>query len=250
MRLELTAILTAALPIVGAAQSSPQSAIGANASLPSIGLPLPPIGLPLPPIGLSPAIGTPRLRDGRPSQPIEDQHRRHGAAKGLRAKQTVVYVVPGYPWNYLPAAPGFPDPSTGYREREPLIGTLHLDVQPMGVAQVYVDGFFVGMLDDFGGELALEAGPHTIDIRADGYERVSLDVRILPGRAITYRAVLIRQTPSATPTAPGRPPDVEPAASQPVYFIPGCYLGNIPPKDLSLTLPATCDTSRVKTFER
>jgi PEGA domain len=248
MRLELAAILTAALPIVGAAQSSRQSPVATTAPLPPIGLPLPPIGLPLPPFGLSPAIETPRLRDGRPSHPMQDQHRRHSAAKGRRTQQTVVYVVPAYPWNDYPAAPGFPDPSSEYREMEPLVGTLRLDVQPMGVAQVYVDGFYVGMLGDFGGELALEAGPHTIEIRADGYERVSLDVRIPPGRAITYRASLVRQTPSATPAAPTRSPDVEPAASQPVYFIPGCYLGNIPPKDVRL--PDSCDRSRVKTLEQ
>lgn len=43
------------------------------------------------------------------------------------------------------------------------------------------------------------------------------------------------------------PPVAPPPSPQPVYFIPGCYLGNIPPKDAKL--PETCDLSKVTVFE-
>jgi hypothetical protein len=48
--------------------------------------------------------------------------------------------------------------------------------------------------------------------------------------------------------APQDPPDATaPVPRTTVYFIPGCYLGNIPPKDAKL--PATCDQSSTQTFE-
>ena len=39
-------------------------------------------------------------------------------------------------------------------------------------------------------QLQLESGPHRIEVRADGYEPLSFEVRILPGRTITYKADL------------------------------------------------------------
>ena len=43
------------------------------------------------------------------------------------------------------------------------------------------------------------------------------------------------------------PTQVPPRAPATIYFIPGCYLGDVPPKDAGL--PAGCDASRAVTFK-
>jgi hypothetical protein len=56
-----------------------------------------------------------------------------------------------------------------------------------------VDGYYAGVVDDFDGvfqALRLEEGPYRIEIVAPGYEPIDFDVRIQPGRKITYRGDL------------------------------------------------------------
>src|SRR5206468_2503108 len=58
-------------------------------------------------------------------------------------------------------------------------------------AEVFADGYYVGIVDDFDGvfqHLNLEAGPHRIEIRAPGLAPIAFDVLVEPGRTITYRA--------------------------------------------------------------
>src|SRR6185369_3518149 len=57
-----------------------------------------------------------------------------------------------------------PSDSSGYDGDQ---GSLRLKVKPVD-ASVYVDGYYVGIVDDFDGifqRLHLEAGPHRIEIR-------------------------------------------------------------------------------------
>lgn len=71
-------------------------------------------------------------------------------------------------------------------------GAIRLKVKPRD-AEVFVDGYYVGRVDDFDGifqRLELEAGPHRIEIRESGRPPVSFDVRIIPGETITYNADL------------------------------------------------------------
>lgn len=71
-------------------------------------------------------------------------------------------------------------------------GSLHLKMKPRH-AQVYVDGYYAGVVDDFDGifqRLQIEAGPHRIEVRAPGYETVRFDVQIAPDRKTTYRGDL------------------------------------------------------------
>ena len=71
-------------------------------------------------------------------------------------------------------------------------GELRLQVHPRH-AEVYVDGYFAGHVDDFDGvfqALRLEEGPYRIEIVAPGYETLEFEVRILPGRKTTYRGEL------------------------------------------------------------
>jgi hypothetical protein len=54
-------------------------------------------------------------------------------------------------------------------------------------AQVYVDGYYAGIVDDFDGafqRLELESGAHQIEIRAPGLPPMTFDVNIQPGRTL------------------------------------------------------------------
>ena len=71
-------------------------------------------------------------------------------------------------------------------------GAVRLKVRPSG-AEVFVDGYYVGIVDEFDNpfqQLQLESGPHRIEVREDGYEPLTFEVRIVPGRTITYNGEL------------------------------------------------------------
>ena len=71
-------------------------------------------------------------------------------------------------------------------------GELRLRVHPRH-AEVYVDGYFAGHVDDFDGTfqgLRLEEGEYRIEIVAPGYEPLEIDIRVQAGRKVTYRGEL------------------------------------------------------------
>jgi hypothetical protein len=86
-------------------------------------------------------------------------------------------------------------PAPGYGSPDPAaygVGNLHLKVSPRD-AQVYVDGHFVGLVDDFDGffqRLTIDSGSHRIEIRKPGFATLSFDVRIPPDETVTYRGEL------------------------------------------------------------
>jgi len=58
-----------------------------------------------------------------------------------------------------------------------------------------VDGYYVGVVDDFDGvfqRLRLEPGPHHLEIRLAEYDDLSVDVMIHPDHTTTYHGDLIR----------------------------------------------------------
>ena len=196
--------------------------------LPRPVLPLPQIGLQLPQHGLRPW-------HGRPEHGTSHRETSYlGAAYGGAAYfgwPMIVYYAPE-PCAAVPAQPEPPPKAV----EPPALGRLILDIAP-ATAQIFVDGYYVGVPEDFsagrGGGL-LGAGPHHIDISADRHEPVAVELMISANHPVTYRAAL-----------KGFPP---PAAVPPTtfYLIPGCYMGNIPPKDAHL--PPTCDQSRTVTW--
>jgi hypothetical protein len=119
-------------------------------------------------------------------------------------------------------------------------GALSVDILPT-FAQIYVDHRYVGMSYELRGGLMLDAGPHRVEFRADDHTPSVVYVTIEPGRQISYETALVRQDVE---------PDPQPAAARQatpamtVYFIPGCYLGNVPPT--AVRLPAGCDVSATK----
>jgi hypothetical protein len=70
-------------------------------------------------------------------------------------------------------------------------GGVQLDVQPWR-AQVYVDGAYVGVVDDFKGyyrHLELGAGPHVIMIVMPDYDPLIVDMLVSPGQ-VSMRGTL------------------------------------------------------------
>jgi hypothetical protein len=92
--------------------------------------------------------------------------------------------------------PAYDYPSAGYGYYSLAPGRAYGAVRIVDAppdAQVFVDGYYAGVVDDYDGvfqHLNLEAGPHHIEIEEQGYPPIAFDVRVEPGRTITYRANL------------------------------------------------------------
>ena len=94
----------------------------------------------------------------------------------------------GYYDPWYGAYPSSPQPSGSYSDE----GSLRLKIKPRE-AEVYVDGYYVGIVDDFNGifqRLHIESGPHRIEVRAPGFEPLTFDVRITPNHSTTYQGEL------------------------------------------------------------
>lgn len=98
------------------------------------------------------------------------------------------YYSMGYPYGGYGSAlppPAYVSAAPGYA-----YGGVRIKDAPPD-AQVFADGYYMGVVDDFDGpfqHLNLTAGPHQIEIRAAGYQPITFDVNVQPGRTITYRA--------------------------------------------------------------
>jgi hypothetical protein len=139
-------------------------------------------------------------------------------------------------------APPPPEPETGF---------LRLDL-----LQVFVDGLYLGTIDDLGDDIELGLGPRRIELRAPGYRTLIFDTRIEFDRTVVYRGALdpVEQAPEApstrafeTPQAPQTPEAAKaPQGSRTMYLIPGCYMGNVQPT--AAMLPPGCDISKLVTM--
>jgi hypothetical protein len=93
---------------------------------------------------------------------------------------------------YDPYGPWYGYGQSAYRV--PADGSLRLKVKPRD-AQVYVNGYYVGPVDDFDGvfqRLHLPSGPHRIEVRAPGYETLVFDVLIRFDQTTTFEGELQR----------------------------------------------------------
>lgn len=145
---------------------------------------------------------------------------------------------------YVPVAglPGF-QPSVALPPSVVMArGGLTIETLP-DVAQVYVDGFYVGLAQEFGlrgRALDLTAGAHRVELRAPGYETLSFNVLIAPNETLRYRGDM--QALSSNPAVsvvPSQPP-----TAKNFYVIPNCYAGDKPP---TAALPPGCDLKKLRT---
>ncbi len=149
------------------------------------------------------AVATTRDRDDQPGRGTAVR-RRPGTGGPTVVVNNPGYLGGYYPWGYGGLGlgyggyyGGFYDPwmydpgyatNWGYGYQ----GSIRLKISPRN-AEVYVDGYFAGEVDQYDGvfqKLNLDAGPHRIEIREEGFDALSFEVRIQPDRKITYRGEL------------------------------------------------------------
>jgi len=249
--LAATASAAAAQSRGGLTDDMPTPSIGLP--LPHIGLPLPPMGLPLPPMGLPPENARPfdRTRSERPNI-LEPQRpaRPERIDRSDRVHRPASIVLLGWPYWPWPTAeypssptPSAPPPPPLNQATGRLLLSLHSGVDP----QIFVDGYYVGLLSDVSGELILDAGGHTIDLHEEGYLDARVNVKIPLDGTITYDVALkpIAAAPSSSAAPVASAPTAAPAPAT-IYVVPGCYVGNVPPQQI--TLPAGCEGRGSITF--
>jgi PEGA domain len=106
----------------------------------------------------------------------------------------------------------------GYGFRDELTSSLRLVVTPRE-AEVYVDGYAAGTVDDYDGifqRLHLEPGSHEIVLYLEGFRTIRQNLYLNPSttRKVTYAmerlpAGDVSEPPPAPPPAPLEPPQVE-----------------------------------------
>ena len=77
-------------------------------------------------------------------------------------------------------------------------GGLRLEIEPK-TAQVFVDGYYAGVVDDFNGHfqhLDLTPGGHRIEVRQPGFQPLTLEPYVQPDHTTDFKAALI---PAAQP---------------------------------------------------
>lgn len=128
----------------------------------------------------------------------------------------------GYPFGMPPLGPAFMGPAAG---------SARIRVFPTS-AEVYVDGYMAGIVDDFDGffqRLDVAPGEHELTFYLAGYQSVTQRVLFQPGKTLDIRYDL-------QPLPPGAPPDPRPAASAPPVAPPA---GVVAPDDPTAQPPAT-----------
>lgn len=134
-----------------------------------------------------------------------------GLAPGCAGYYSSNYFYPGYygPGGYGGSYGGgywggstyWPDYGGGgggsyYGESNPgANASLKLKVKPNN-AQVFIDGYFAGSVDDFDGmfqKLPVQPGEHRLEFRAPGYEALVTDVKVDPYQIFNFKAELKRK---------------------------------------------------------
>ena len=137
-----------------------------------------------------------------------------------------------YPYGYPPYGYPWP-PSYPLAVPEEQTGDVRLDVSPKN-ALVYVDGDYAGTVDEFNGifhHLTLSAGPHVVEMRRVGLQTLSVQLFIQPDRTITYRGVLLPESPTAAIEPPASTPATALAGGAPLPAPPGDLRLEVTPKD-------------------
>lgn len=112
----------------------------------------------------------------------------------------------GYPGPYPYYWQRYPYPYGHYRDH---LGEARIQVQPRE-AEVFIDGYFVGVVDDFDGwsqRLRIEPGERLLEIYLEGYQTYRQNVLFRPGSTLKIEDVL-------QPLAPGEPQPPRPTPSQ------------------------------------
>jgi hypothetical protein len=118
-------------------------------------------------------------------------------------------------------------------------GGLRFETNPES-AQVFVDGNYVGIVEDFGLRgrlLELTIGPRHVELRAPGYETVTFDLNITANQVSRFRGDLQRIAGASQPSSAAAS-----AVPKKFYVIPNCYAGDRPP---TRALPQGCSVANM-----
>jgi hypothetical protein len=126
---------------------------------------------------------------------------------------------PYYPYGYgYPYAYGYPYGPYDYSQMS--TGDVKTEVTPKQ-AEVYVDGYYAGVADDFDGafqRLHTSPGGHAVTLRLDGYRTVTENIYVRPDSTFKLKEKMEKLTPGEVsapvppPAAPAEPSDSTTAA--------------------------------------
>jgi len=143
------------------------------------------------------------------------------------------YPYYGYPYYGYPSYPyAYPYYGYGYDNS----GSARLQISPRN-AQVYIDGRFVGLVDDFDGsfqQLHVEAGQHQLQVSLEGHRTYTENVLFRSGTTVRLQGKL-------EPLRPGEPEEPKPAPN-PVTRPPETYQRPAPKTALRANEPAEFGT--------
>jgi hypothetical protein len=191
-----------------------------------------------------------------------------GAAQGFRGRGAVrrVVVTSAYYdpfwfydpwWGYGYQWGPYPYPYRYYNDPG---AAVRLDVKPKE-AEVYVDSYYAGIVDDFNGafqRLRLPPGEHEITLYRDGYRTVTQKVYLTPDNTFKIKYAMEPLAAGEQPVPRPQPPNPPPvpqtgappptAAQPPVYLPPGRGPGGrrapqapLPPPPNAPTAPGVAD---------
>ena len=151
------------------------------------------------------------------------------------------------PWYGFAPCCGYPPPYPG--PYLPPDASLKLEVKP-NAAEVYVDGYYAGIVDDFDGafqRLHVPPGEHEIELYLQGYKTVKQKVMLAANNTFKVKYTMVKlaagevaeprpEPPPSPPQGPGGPPPYPPQgqAGQPPY----------PPQEPMPPLPQRSPTRR------
>jgi len=112
-------------------------------------------------------------------------------------------------------------------------GSIRLEVKPKE-AEVYVDGYYAGVVDDFDGmfqRLSVEPGEHEIELYLDGYRAVKQRVYVTPRHTFKLKYTMEKLGPGEQPEPrpePPNPPTPQAGAQPPTPRMPPTAPGRGP----------------------
>jgi hypothetical protein len=115
----------------------------------------------------------------------------------------------------------YPYPRPYYYGRRADISEARLEIKPRN-AQVYLDGYYMGVTDDFDGawqRLDMPSGEHEIVVYLEGYQTYRQRTFFRPGQDYHFKAIL-EPLPPGTPQEPPPQPSAQP---EPTERTPGRY---------------------------
>jgi len=114
------------------------------------------------------------------------------------------YQYPWGPYGYPPYRAYRVDPGA----------SLRLEVKPKE-AEVYVDGYYAGIVDDFDGtfqRLSVTPGEHDIELYLDGYRTVHQKVYVTPRKTFNVKYAMERLGAGEQPDPRPQPPEAPPGS--------------------------------------